>query len=73
MSFETRGYFVDIYRPTSDLMKTKQFKTERIETFDIRVLAMKQTKELISLEPTTLRQKGVFYNKLLNTYYIEKS
>lgn len=64
---------MDIYRPTSDLMKTKKFKTERIETFDIRVSAMEQTKELISLEPTTLRQKRVFYGKLLNTYYIEKS
>lgn len=61
---------MDIYRPTSDLdlMKTKKFKTERIETFDIRVSAMKQTKESISLEPTTLRQKRVFYSKLLNTY-----
>lgn len=64
---------MDIYRPTSDLMKTKKFKTERIETFDIRVSTMEQTKELISLEPTTLRQKRIFYGKLLNTYYIEKS
>lgn len=51
---------MDICRPKSDLMKTKKFKTERIETFDIRVSAMEQTKELISLEPTTLRQKRVF-------------